>query len=136
MPDEYVEFIKLVHAGQRAGKLATVGDLAEWLEITKRGVLSMAADCDFHVETVGGPEARAAWTVEDTSTNVLQCKACYGPIPPAGSTLADCWTWADHDVCSPRCYLLSHIDGMDAAAGETLQLAIEQFSGVALAPTV
>lgn len=119
----YKEFEKLVHAGQRTGQLATVGALADWLNLTLRDVLEMAADSGYFVARTG--EDRAVWTIQDEETNVHQCRGCHGLIEGAGP-------WADQDVCSPRCYLRGYIDGIDAAEGETLQLAIEQLIGRAL----
>ncbi len=117
----YEEFEKLVHAGQRTGELATVGALADWLNLKLRDVLEMAADSGFFVSRAGS-EDRAAWTIQDDETNVHQCKSCRGSMEGAGA-------WADHDVCTPRCYLRGYIDGVDAAEGDTLQQAIEQLIG-------
>lgn len=118
--DNYIQFGKLVHAGQRSGQLATVGALADWFNLKLRDILEMAADSGFFV--AGVSEDPATWTIEDKGTNPFQCKSCHGLIEGAGP-------WADHDVCSPRCYLLGYIDGIDAEAGETLQLAIEGLLG-------
>ena len=120
----YEEFEKLVHAGQRSGQPATVGALADLLNLKLRDVLEMAADSGYFVFRASS-EDRATWTIQDDEANVNQCKACRGPMEGAGA-------WADHDVCSPRCYLLTYIDGIDAGAGETLQQAIEQLIGGAL----